>query len=1279
VAFSADRYGATTRYFYDTAGELSCTLFPDGTVAYQASGYDTGLRYIVVEDRHMPFTPGQTGTGTRTTYDALGRLSRSERLNNLAITFTLQGEMCDTTFASASTLTRTRTDYYDDGRVWKVTQENDLTTSTDDAVTTYEYSSDLLTKTTRSPDVVDGTDTLHNQVIEAFDLNGNLLTAQSKSFKNSNSTAELFRPIAKSVYDQLNRVKYTYSCTDENDSQPAKLAQTDYDLAGKRTLETVWDSATDTDKVQTKFDYDGAGRLTKVTAGYGTPDHTITLYNYDELGNLIAQFDGNQFDATDTLVAGAKATRFEYADGLGRRTRRYLPSLAVECWDYDYLQSGDAPPAGKRMNKTQHTDFLMQRTVITCDMMGRQDLKQRWTGSAWTNLADFDYTARGQRWKMKDPFTTSIASDKYVEYQYDDLGRLQTKLVPLDATTTASLSYLYHPSGALKSISTDRGTCLSYKYDARKRLQQVFTDAAQTALAATYSYDPGGNLARIKYGNNLQSDYTYDARNHLTVLNSTRNGSAVALFNYDATGWGARRLAYSGQRRKQDESVNGTARTIEYDYDPLRRLTKENVVAGATTGAIAYDAQPGYTDPTGYGYDRAGNRRSRTVTLAGLNSRSYAAYDANDRLGASGSSAVRASFDANGNTLQVDLDANGTWDQAVADVYDVDNRLVSATRAAGTISMLYDGDGNRIKRTVGPATTYYVLDDQNPTGYAQVIEERSVSQPSAAGLVGYWPLEEGTGISTSDASGNGGTGTVNGAAWCPGALSPQALSFDGVNDYVQIGARANLVMTSALTMSAWIYPTGSGGIIMCKEGEYELGIVGGHLQWALANTNPGWSWRDTGFAPPANQWTHVATVYDQGVVRTYVSGALVHTFNGSGNIGDNIPAQNDFRIGGRQSGSQYFAGRIDQVCLCNRALSGAEVAGLAGLGAQYVYGLDLISQKRLNASSYYGYDGLGTVRYLTDGDSGAVTDTYTYDAFGNLLSTTGYTPNAYRYTGEQWDADLGMYYLRARYYHPDTGRFWTTDTFPGSPENPLSLHKYLYCQVNPVNGIDPSGDMTLADVSCAMLNVSRLAAQVGWRVYSAYDRASTVKDVAEFIYTVASTGSVNPIALAALSANFAPFGKVFKGLTVVGKKITGAAEVLANVYWKSNKSGKLLGEVGAGLAIRALKFEHVHFTPKYHGIDDIVEDSVENLIIVEAKGSAGVLTKNQMSKSWIFDKIEELRRGDSTAQAWAKKIEDAKRAGKLKGMVVTTRAEGVDAFVPDAELKNWDQIGDLIW
>jgi RHS repeat-associated protein len=137
----------------------------------------------------------------------------------------------------------------------------------------------------------------------------------------------------------------------------------------------------------------------------------------------------------------------------------------------------------------------------------------------------------------------------------------------------------------------------------------------------------------------------------------------------------------------------------------------------------------------------------------------------------------------------------------------------------------------------------------------------------------------------------------------------------------------------------------------------------------------------------------------------------------------------------------------------------------------YSYGHTLISQDRLDGStwrtSFYGYDGHNNVRYLTD-LNGTVTDTYDFDAFGNLITRTGDTPNNYLYCGEQYDSDLGLYCLRARYHNPDTGRFWTQDSYEGFGEDPMSLHKYTYGSNNPANACDPSGNMTLLSTLTAV-------------------------------------------------------------------------------------------------------------------------------------------------------------------------------------------------------------------
>jgi RHS repeat-associated protein len=144
----------------------------------------------------------------------------------------------------------------------------------------------------------------------------------------------------------------------------------------------------------------------------------------------------------------------------------------------------------------------------------------------------------------------------------------------------------------------------------------------------------------------------------------------------------------------------------------------------------------------------------------------------------------------------------------------------------------------------------------------------------------------------------------------------------------------------------------------------------------------------------------------------------------------------------------------------------------------YTYGLQRIDEEQVvnNAwtTSYYGYDGFGTVRQLTN-SAGAVTDTWEYDAFGNVLNHTGTTPNNYLYRGEQFDTDLGLYYLRARYYNPETGRFMSRDPLNGNIRIPITLHKYVYAGADSVNVEDPSGESLLDRLLAGILSVTLIA------------------------------------------------------------------------------------------------------------------------------------------------------------------------------------------------------------
>ena len=126
-----------------------------------------------------------------------------------------------------------------------------------------------------------------------------------------------------------------------------------------------------------------------------------------------------------------------------------------------------------------------------------------------------------------------------------------------------------------------------------------------------------------------------------------------------------------------------------------------------------------------------------------------------------------------------------------------------------------------------------------------------------------------------------------------------------------------------------------------------------------------------------------------------------------------------------------------------------------------------------NNHKTYIQDGHGSVTGLaenteeTDGSTvkNKITDSYTYDAYGILLKKNGDTDNDYLYTGEQYNESTGLYYLRARDMSPETGTFTTMDTYAGSLDNPVSLHKYLYANANPVMYTDPTGNFSLMETS----------------------------------------------------------------------------------------------------------------------------------------------------------------------------------------------------------------------
>lgn len=133
-----------------------------------------------------------------------------------------------------------------------------------------------------------------------------------------------------------------------------------------------------------------------------------------------------------------------------------------------------------------------------------------------------------------------------------------------------------------------------------------------------------------------------------------------------------------------------------------------------------------------------------------------------------------------------------------------------------------------------------------------------------------------------------------------------------------------------------------------------------------------------------------------------------------------------------------------------------EYDGSNVLQARYTHGPGIdepIAVTKGGSTFFYHQDGLGSVTDLTD-SAGATAKSYSYDAYGNIVDQTGAVDQSYTYTGREFDSESGLYYLRARYYDPTTGRFLQKDPI-GFNGGDFTL--YAYARGNASNRSDPFG------------------------------------------------------------------------------------------------------------------------------------------------------------------------------------------------------------------------------
>jgi prepilin-type N-terminal cleavage/methylation domain-containing protein len=193
------------------------------------------------------------------------------------------------------------------------------------------------------------------------------------------------------------------------------------------------------------------------------------------------------------------------------------------------------------------------------------------------------------------------------------------------------------------------------------------------------------------------------------------------------------------------------------------------------------------------------------------------------------------------------------------------------------------------------------------------------------GLVGYWPLNEGSGSTANDLSGNGNNGTWSGTQagssgyYSGGKVGAWAGYFNGSNDYIAI--TSNLNSYTAITIAAWIAPATTGYMhYFTGDGAYLASSAGG-IMFAINGWGIGYL---TTSAALKTGWNYVVATWNGVTGTIYINGVSVGSSPASGTGS----ATGDNKIGSCTGCGTFFQGTIDDVRVYNRAFSPAEIQAL---------------------------------------------------------------------------------------------------------------------------------------------------------------------------------------------------------------------------------------------------------------------------------------------------------------------------------------------------------------
>ena len=937
-----------------------------------------------------------------------GVIERTYDANNNILT--------ETVFDGINPEGNTTTFTYDDLR--NVLTETDPLGNT--TIFTYDSFSNVLTTT--DPQGITTTNT--------YDANGNL-TSISGQANGTTTLSYDARGNLTSFGDAAGTTDFEYdsfgNVTREVDAEKNETIFT-YDANGNQlTATTTLTTPNEVRTLVTKTEYDAEGRVIKVT----DPEEGVTETIYDAVGNVVEEIDAKE-----------RSTKFEY-DDRGLLTETILPDDTPNDDTDNPFTETEYDAAGR---VTAEIDELERKTEFEYDGVGRvtktilpDETPNDDTDNPFTEIEYDDagrVTAeideRGNRTEfvndkagqvvetiLPDDTPDDDSDNPRFTTTYDDAGRQKTQTDALGNVT----EFFYDDLGRSTGQEFADGTTVSSEFDEAGRL---IARTDQDDEVTRFEYDALGRLTaviEIIDGLEQRTEYGYDELDNLTSQKDARG--RVTKFEYDGLG---RRIATElpeGQRSTTEYDAVGNVisttdfnnETITYEYDERDRLVAKNFPDGSITT---------------YSYTLTGQRE----TVVDERGTTNYEYDAQDRLTKRidpDGREIAYTYDAAGNRTSVDIPSG-----AIAYTFDELNRLETVTDAEGGVTTYQYNDNSNLIRTEFSNGTVEIrnYDTLNRLTY---IENKDVNGDVISSF-----------LYELDAEGN----------------RTQVTEHDGRIVKYTYDDLDRLEKEEIFDL---------GATVATRTIEYAYDEVGNRLSRVDSAEGTTIYTYDDNDRLETETTNEVATTYtydDNGNTISKTTGTDTVTYNwdsenrlvGADTDGDGtVDVTNQYDVDGVRVAQNVNGEETRFLIDTNRPFAQVLEEYTPGgiIKVSYVYGNDLISQERNGEKSFYHVDGLGSTRALSD-TSGLATDRYIYDAFGQVLTKIGDTSNSYLYTGEQRDDNLGLDYLRARYLDVKTGRFVSRDSFEGFISDPVTLHLYLYANSNPVNNIDPSGKISLA-------------------------------------------------------------------------------------------------------------------------------------------------------------------------------------------------------------------------